>query len=385
MCPPSRVQEGSTDAVAAIRKVEAQLRMDEGDLVVAEIPDDDRGLRGAKHLHIAKRIGLHMVPGGRLLACAPTERSLLHKWNTANPDREVTKDFHLFNVNGVSGKTHKMFDAIEKDNVMSFVRPLSTKEFSERVVATAKSAETDGVDAAGHRLARLLQLNKHAHELYLKDQQLGALAAKALAFALKSNRTITMLSLDKNDIGPEGGVALAEALKSNDHLTALHVYGTKIGPSGTAALCAALSVNKTLETLNLGKCGLGPEGGMAMAASLRDGVSVQALFIQSNGLGEEAGVAIAEAVAESQSLEVLRIQDNKLGAKAGHAFAELLAASVVLEHLDITKNGLGTEAGLAIAEALEKSSNDGLKLEVLKDNGLGKDVLERIKKDERVC
>ena len=83
------------------------------------------------------------------------------------------------------------------------------------------------MDAAGHRLARLLQLNKHAHELHLKDQQLGALAAKALAFALKSNRTITMLSLDKRrggcaEVRPPAEAGLQHTAYSGQHTSHSH-------------------------------------------------------------------------------------------------------------------------------------------------------------------
>jgi hypothetical protein len=69
----------------------------------------------------------------------------------------------------------------------------------------------------------------------------------------QTNTTLTSLNLRDNQIGAAGATALATALQTNTTLTALNLWSNEIGAAGATALATALQTNKTLTSLHLGR------------------------------------------------------------------------------------------------------------------------------------
>ena len=197
--------------------------------------------------------------------------------------------------------------------------------------------------------------------LNLRENNICAAGASALAEALKVNKTLTKLSAYSNKIGAAGARAIAEALKVNDTLTELYVWDNNIGVRGARAIAESLMVNNTLTELEVGTNDIGAAGASAIAEALKVNKTLNILSMWRNKIGAAGARAIAEALKVNTTLTKVVVDDNNIGDAGASAIAEALKVNMTLTELSIWSNNI-RDAG---ASALRTSARSGCKVEGL--------------------
>ncbi|WP_342257080.1 tetratricopeptide repeat protein [Rickettsia endosymbiont of Aspidapion aeneum] len=208
-------------------------------------------------------------------------------------------------------------------------------------------------------------LKNGATTLDLRNKNIGAEGAKAIAEGLKTNNSITLLQLQSNNIGAEGAKAIAEALKTNNSITQLNLCGNYIGDEGAKAIAEWLKTNNSITYLNLYNNKIGDEGAKAIGEGLKTNNSITQLNLRANQIGDEGAKAIAEAIKTNNTITQktnntitqLNLSTNQIGDEGAKALGEGLKTNNSITQLDINNNQIGYEGAKALGEGLKTNNS----------------------------
>jgi hypothetical protein len=138
--------------------------------------------------------------------------------------------------------------------------------------------------------------------VYLRNANLDAEGAVALADALAENTSMTKLNLIGNKFGANGASALADALKVNTALTTIDLECNGIGDDGASALADALKVNASVTEIDLSCNGIDDEGASALADAVQVNTTVTCIDLNFSIIGDEGVLALANALKVNTSV-----------------------------------------------------------------------------------
>jgi Ran GTPase-activating protein (RanGAP) involved in mRNA processing and transport len=128
---------------------------------------------------------------------------------------------------------------------------------------------------------------------------------------IASLHEIQSVELKNANIDAEGASALADALKANTSLTKIDIAANRIGNEGVSALADALKLNTSVTNINLGWNEIGKEGALALVDGLKVNTSVAHIDIRSNALGESNRASIKSLLARNNRLRRLFLFDAR--------------------------------------------------------------------------
>jgi DNA repair exonuclease SbcCD ATPase subunit len=154
------------------------------------------------------------------------------------------------------------------------------------------------------------------------------------------NTSLTKVCLKDNEIGAEGAAALADALKENSAVTKINLNVSQICDEGAAALAEALKLNTSVTYIDLDNNTIGDEGAAALADLLKVNTSLTAIFLDGNAVDEKLRARVC-ALANERNVRFRRL---------------LLfdARQMLLSRL----RGSGDECGVVWLYFIESSAND---------------------------
>ena len=232
-------------------------------------------------------------------------------------------------------------------------------------------------------------------KLNLRDNQIGAGGAKAIAQALEKTPQIPLQQLDlgRNQIGADGAKAIAQALEKTPQipLQQLDLSDNQIGADGAKAIAQAIENTPKipLQQLNLGGNQIGADGAKAIAQALEKTpqIPLRQLYLSSNQIGNDGATAIAQALEKTPQIP-LQLLDlggsifdkNQIGDEGAKAIAQALEKTpqIPLQQLDLGYNQIGADGAKAIAQALEKTPQIPLQQLNLEWNEIGADGAKAI-------
>merc|ERR1712227_244140 len=80
-------------------------------------------------------------------------------------------------------------------------------------------------------MGEALKINSKLQTLWLFQNQVGDVGAKALGEALKINKTLTHLSIAQNHFGDDGAIPFAQAVKQNKVIDTLVLIANQVTDS----------------------------------------------------------------------------------------------------------------------------------------------------------
>ena len=160
----------------------------------------------------------------------------------------------------------------------------------------------------------------------LRDNDIGAGGAIAIANALQTNSTITTVALSRNDIGPEGAEAILRSLEHNPTITGVYLDGNDLGLKGAEAAGHMLQYNNTITTLSLENNDIGDEGAAAILRALEHNFSITALYLRGNGISVEEREAIEFLVERNRKIaQATPIFHSRIAVRRGQENPSTLA------------------------------------------------------------
>ena len=256
-------------------------------------------------------------------------------------------------------------------------------------------------EEAGEALASVVLHNTKLKELHLSSNSFGE-GLLTITKALKHITSLTSLDFGNNNISKEAADELALAIRSNKHLTELHMYNcnlkssavvilqslsnvstikllnvndNQMPPQAAKTLASVIMCNTRLEKLYLRDSNLS-EGILEVAKALQHITSLKSLDLSKNNISNEVSVELAVAIKSNKHLEELWMLDCNLRSSATVILQSLSTISS-LKFLNVSDNQVTEEAGEALASVI--LHNTGLKELYLRNNNLGKGMLEIVK------
>ena len=199
----------------------------------------------------------------------------------------------------------------------------------------------------------LLKNDPEKKDLNIREREIGAAGAQALAAALQVNQSLQSLSLLRNQIGAAGAQALGAALQVNQSLQSLNLAGNRLNSVDAQSLRAALEVNQSLQSLNLGYNQIGDVGAQALGGALQVNQSLQSLNLARNQIGAAGAQALGAALQVNQTIQSLNLGYNLIRDTGAQALGKALQVNHTLQMLNLFDNQIGNEGTQTLGAALE--------------------------------
>ena len=203
----------------------------------------------------------------------------------------------------------------------------------------------------------------------MRNKAIGDAGAQALVDAIKVNTTVTEIYLPDNTIGAVWARAekqidhylrrnrfekVLQRIRANDPtLTTIDWRNNNIGAAVAQALAKALKVNTTVEKIDLGENNIEDAGAQALADALKVNTSLWEISLDFNNI-EDAGVqALAEMLKVNTALIIINLSGNEIGDAGAQALAEALEVNTTVANMDLSENNIEDAGAQALAEALK--------------------------------
>jgi hypothetical protein len=166
---------------------------------------------------------------------------------------------------------------------------------------------------------------------------------------------LTSLDLRNNQITAEGAKAIATALEKNQSLASLNLGWNKITIEGAKAVATALEKNQSLTSLNLGWNQITDEGAKVIATALKKSQNLTSLDLMGNQITDEGVKVIATTLKEKQNLTSLYLRGNQITDEGVKAIATALEKNQNLISLDLGRNDIDEELLQDISQYLKRN------------------------------
>ena len=190
--------------------------------------------------------------------------------------------------------------------------------------------------------------------LHLSDNNMPPETGEALASVILCNTGLQELNLINNNLDEEV-LRVAEVLKCIASLRKLYLSKNNISKTVSHELALAIKSYKCLETLWLSNCNL-KSSVVAIFQALSTISSLKCLSISNNQITEEAGEALASVILHNRGLEILYLRNNNLG-KGMLEIVKALQHITSLKSLDLSKNNISNEVSVELAVAIKSNKH----------------------------
>eukprot|EP00049_Salpingoeca_infusionum_P005378 m.91519 g.91519 ORF g.91519 m.91519 type:complete len:261 (-) comp12950_c0_seq1:178-960(-) len=182
-------------------------------------------------------------------------------------------------------------------------------------VQKVKIKSSDVSPKACLKLGEALKYGATLQELHMSLNAIGDGGAINLAKGLENNKSLLWLSLGQCSIGPEGAASLALVL-STTCIADLYLHQNMIGAVGARAVSEALKQQTTIKRLGLAGNQFGDEGAQYLAQGLAKNTTLEWLSIEQCRIGDLGAQAISKALCSNSALKALHMGGNLLSGKA---------------------------------------------------------------------
>eukprot|EP00301_Raphidiophrys_heterophryoidea_P006438 c12598_g1_i1.p1 GENE.c12598_g1_i1~~c12598_g1_i1.p1 ORF type:complete len:969 (+),score=255.88 c12598_g1_i1:493-3399(+) len=218
-------------------------------------------------------------------------------------------------------------------------------------------AENDVGGMAASALAEAVFDAHHITELDLKETKLHTADIQKLARSLAVMHDMRILNFAGNPIGKEGAKSLAEPLTHMTNLESLNLEAAGIEFEGLSSIAEALKHMPKLESLALRNNNLGIKGVKCLLPVLQSSPHLKLLGIKGNDIGPRGAAALASSLAHLTHLTSLGLGANAIKAEGAHALAPALQSLTSMITLGVADNQIGVVGMTAIAPALKQMTN----------------------------
>ena len=238
------------------------------------------------------------------------------------------------------------------------------------------SARSDGSEALGCAVERMLTVNQTLRILKLQDCGLNDVIAGHIATGLSKNSSLKQLNLKSNRITSVGAAHIFKSLEHNTSLKELDLssnifsshYRTATNDDSEALGCAVegmLTVNQTLRILELQDCQFNDMLAGHIGTGLAKNSSLKQLNLKSNRITSVGEAHIFKSLEQNTSLEELDLSSNQLfshyrsddSEALGCAVEEMLTVNQTLRILNLQDCNLNNVIAGHIATALQYNSS----------------------------
>lgn len=163
-----------------------------------------------------------------------------------------------------------------------------------------------------HATSKMLTTNRTIESLYAGMNNIAAVGAAHLSFAIKHNYTLRRLHINENQIGCDAISVLFDQLKDyNRTIEDLDIAWNDIGIQGATDLTQVLVKNSALKKINVSGNQIGSDGVISLASSLPYNISLNEINLSSNQIDDRGAYAMIEASCNPRcTLQSVEWDDN---------------------------------------------------------------------------
>ena len=215
-------------------------------------------------------------------------------------------------------------------------------------------------------LAVAIKSNKHLEKLWMLDCNLKS-SATVILQSLTTISSLQVLDVNDNQVTEEAGNALASVILHNTRLEELYLRDNNLD-KGMLETAKALQHITSLKSLDLSNNNISNEVSVELAVAIKSNKHLEKLWMLDCNLKSSATV-ILQSLTTISSLKVLSVNDNQVTEEAGKALASVILHNTGLKELYLRNNNLG-KGMLETAKALQHITS--LKSLNLSNNNISK-------------
>jgi Ran GTPase-activating protein (RanGAP) involved in mRNA processing and transport len=180
------------------------------------------------------------------------------------------------------------------------------------------------------------------------------------------NAKITRMHVNSMAIDAIAATALAKAIKSNTQIVELELLNTAVEAAGFKDICDATIINteSKITKLEFIMCDLKDEHAKVLANAIISNPSsnIAELDLSCNRIGNEGAKALAEAISHNPNSKVstLTLSDNRIGDGATKALANAIKSCNNIRKIALNINYINDDGAIALAEAIKTNSESKL-------------------------